>query len=81
MKSSNELIYRLIFKKNYGAKQGAEAILHCLSIFLDQYADADVFHHPELDKYILLVDFANAFNSIDRGTMLAQVWPLLPLYL
>ena len=49
-----------------GVRGGCEALIHAAnSIFNDDSIDLD-------QKWVLQIDFENAFNSIDRGSMLAE---------
>ena len=50
-----------------GVKGGAEAAIHAAHAI---FSDADI---PTDRKYVLQVDFANAFNNIDRMQMLAEI--------
>ncbi|OQV15456.1 hypothetical protein BV898_10331 [Hypsibius exemplaris] len=55
----------------YGTPGGAEAMVHAARAFLED----------EDDKQVLLkLDFANAFNTVDRGQMLSAVKKYLPRY-
>ena len=50
-----------------GVKGGAEAAIHAAHAI---FSDAEI---PINRKYVLQVDFANAFNGIDRAQMLAEI--------
>ena len=36
------------------------------------------FQHPPLERWTLLLDFSNAFNSINRGCMFQEIRPRIP---
>jgi hypothetical protein len=54
-----------------GTKGGAEAIIHALAAI---YGD----ERPINSKWILQIDFRNAFNTIDRSVLLEEVRKRLP---
>lgn len=55
-----------------GVHAGCEAIIHATSSILEDPSIA-----PN-DRWVLQVDFSNAFNSIDRNSMFAQFRSCLP---
>ena len=52
-----------------GQSGGCEAAVHAMR---------DTFEEDDCDA-VLLVDAANAFNSINRGAMLENIWRLCPI--
>lgn len=59
------------FQFGVGAKCGGEAILHAVNRVLEDKGDQSTLS-------MLLVDFSNAFNLIDRTTMISEVRRLCP---
>ena len=52
----------------FGSKGGCEAAVHALRTFLNQ----------QEEKILLKVDIKNAFNSVDRGSLLSQIKHKIP---
>ncbi len=55
-----------------GVELGCEAIVHSVSRVLE---DPSI---PSRDRWTLLLDFSNAFNSIDRGCMFEEIRARIP---
>ena len=55
-----------------GVKGGCEGIIHAVRALLE---DVDV---PDGDKWLIQVDFENAFNLVDRSMMIAEVRKRMP---
>ena len=55
-----------------GVKGGCEAVVHSVAHILDR---EDL---PSLSRWILLIDFSNAFNSVSREHMFQEVRAFLP---
>lgn len=54
-----------------GIPGGSESIIHAVNLHLSS-------NNPSSDKPTLLVDFTNAFNSIDRSSMFSSIRQRLP---
>ena len=59
-----------------GTPNGLDGVAHALQQVLEAYDYFTV--NPELQKYLLLVDFSNAFNSVERKFIFRQVWKCCP---
>lgn len=59
-----------------GTPNGLDGVAHALQQVLETYDYFTV--NPELQKYLLLVDFSNAFNSVERKYIFRQVWKCCP---
>ncbi|XP_026409911.1 uncharacterized protein LOC113305503 [Papaver somniferum] len=59
------------FQFGVGVSGGAEAILHAVNRYFNK-------HHMDASLTMLTVDFTNAFNLVDRTTMLLEVCKLCP---
>ena len=55
-----------------GVPVGCEAIVHAVA-----HVQEDTNIHPE-ERWTLLLDFSNAFNSVDRGSMFREVRDRIP---
>nr|GEY21983.1 hypothetical protein [Tanacetum cinerariifolium] len=60
------------FQFGVGVPSGAEAVLHGMNRFLNKF-------HSDGSLAMLIVDFSNAFNLVDRTTLLYEGDPLWPL--
>ena len=55
-----------------GVRVGCEAILHAVNFV---HRDANI---PQREQWTLLLDFSNAFNSIDKHSMFMEVRARIP---
>ena len=59
----------------YGVKGGAEAAVHAARVYIQ---DSQQHFTDQQDRYLLKLDFLNAFNSIRRDKMLKAVVDFVP---
>ncbi len=61
--------FRMLPPLQMGVKvpAGCEAMVHAVANVLD---DSSILHE---NRFILLVDFSNAFNMVERGAMFQEV--------